>query len=115
MLILYFCEVDTISDGSMIFKAIISTALLAFISGGASVVWQEEKIGMGAAVLIHGTSLYISYLAMYLINGWLGKDYLSLLIFSLIFIGTYVLIWLIIYLIEKNRAKNINKKLKLNN
>ena len=105
--ILYLCNVETTSTGLEIFKAVISTSLLAFLVAGVSVVWQEEKLGIGFAVLIHGTTLYVSYLAMYLINNWIPRSGASIAIFSGIFIGTYLLIWLIIYLVEKKRAKKL--------
>jgi len=107
MLILYLCNVETTSTCLEIFKAVISTSLLAFLVAGVSVVWQEEKLGIGFAVLIHGTTLYVSYLAMYLINNWIPRSGASIAIFSGIFIGTYLLIWLIIYLVEKKRAKKL--------
>lgn len=107
MFILYLCNVETTFTGLEIFKAVISTSLLAFLVAGVSVVWQEEKLGIGFAVLIHGTTLYISYLAMYLINNWIPRSGASIAIFSGIFIGTYLLIWLIVYLVEKKRAKKL--------
>lgn len=112
MFILYFCKVDTLSDGLSIFKGVISTFLVAFIVAGASVVWQEERLGPGFAVLIHGSALYISYLSMYLLNNWIPRDPISVVIFTAVFIATYAIIWLIVYLVEKTRAKKLNSKLK---
>ncbi len=103
---------EIIFSGISIFKGVLSTSLLAFLASGVSIVWQEEKIGKGAAVLIQGTTLYISYLLTYLINDWIKKDLPSILIFTAVFVGTYIIIWLIIYLVEKNRAKELNKQLK---
>ena len=112
MLILNLCNVDTMSNGIVIFKAIISTWLLAFICGGASIIWNEEKLGLGTQMLIHGSALYISYLSMYLINGWLKDGIIGVLVFSVIFIVTYAIIMVIIYITEKKRAERFNKELK---
>lgn len=112
MMILYLCGVNTLSDGLMIFKGIISTFLISFICAGTSIVWEEEKLGLGFASLIHGSALYLCYLGMYLINSWISRDPLSVLIFTAIFIITYLIIWLIIYLVEKNRAKKFTAHLK---
>ena len=112
MLILYFCNLDTLSNGLMIFKGILSTYLIGFICAGTSIVWEEEKLGIGFAILIHGSILYLSYLMMYLVNNWIPKNPISVLIFSVVFILTYLIIWLIIYLTEKNRAKKLNNHLK---
>ena len=56
--------------------------------------------------------LYLSYLFTYLINGWVSSNMISLIVFSLIFITGYTIVWLVIYLIEKNRANNLNKQLR---
>ena len=111
MLILYLCGVDTLCDGLTVFKGIFSTYLLGFIVSGISIIWEEEKLGIGFAVIIHGTTLYLCYLGMYLINGWIPNGSSSIGIFSVVFIATYVLIWLIILMVEKNRAKSFNVKL----
>ena len=65
MLILYLCNVETTSFGIDIFKGIISTYLLAFMVAGFTVIWEIERLGLGFAILIHGTVLYICYLLMY--------------------------------------------------
>ncbi len=111
LLIIHLFNVNTISDGLIIFKAIISTYVLAFIVSGISIVWQIDKLGSGFAVLIHGSTLYISYLVMYLINGWFTNNLESILIYSLVFIISYLIIWLVIYMVEKNRGKKLNSYL----
>lgn len=108
LLILHLCKVEITLTVIDVFKGVISTSIMAYLIAGISVVWQLERLGMGLSILIHGTTLYICYLATYLINKWLPFDTLSIGIFSAIFIGTYVLIWLIIYIIEKKRAKTLN-------
>lgn len=111
LLINELCGVDNNLDGIVVFKGIISIYIMAFIIAGVSIIWQEERLGIGLQIAIHGTALYICYLVTYLINGWLASNLISVIIFSLIFIGTYSVIWLIIYIIERNRAKNFNKQL----
>lgn len=112
MLIVHLCNVDTSSNGVMIFQGILSTYIVGFIASGVSIVWQEEKLGTGYAVLIHGSALYLSYLGMYLLNSWIPRNPISVLIFTAIFIVTYLVIFLIVFLIEKSRAKKFNSYLK---
>lgn len=111
MFILYLCNIDTTVDGLTIFKSIISLSLMAFIIGGASIIWKIEKLGLGFAILIHGSILYICYASVYLLNNWIKRDLTHFIIFSIVFVVCYTLIWLIIYLIEKQRAKKFNKSL----
>jgi uncharacterized membrane-anchored protein len=83
--------------------------MMAFICAGASVIWQNERLGLGYSALIHGTVIYISYLITYLLNGWLDHDKIGQ--FSIIFISGYIIIWLIIFITEKLKAKKLNQQL----
>lgn len=112
ILVIELCGVDTMQNGVVIFKAIISTYLMGFVCAGLSAIWQNERLGLGLAILIHGTSLYLLHLFTYLVNGWILTK--SILIFSIIFILGYLLVWLVIYLIEKVRAKKFNQQLMQN-
>lgn len=111
MLSLYLANVDTMVDGLVIFKGVISTYLMAFIIAGSSIIWQIEKLGLAISIPTHGGILYVCYILTYIINGWIKTDLIDIAIFTLIFIVGYLLIWAIIYFIEKNRAKRLNKKL----
>ena len=111
MLILHLCNVDTTSDGVMIFKGILSTSLLAFLAAGATSIYKIERLGIVTSAVIHGVCLYIGYLSMYLLNGWLADNGESLLVFTIVFILGYLIIWLIVHIIERRRVKVFNSKL----
>ena len=111
MFVLYLCGVDTLINGLVLFKGVISTYMMAFLIAGVSVIWKIEKLGLSFSILIHGTILYLCYLVTYLVNGWVASNPISLVVFTGIFIGGYLLIWLFIYLVEKNRAKRLNIQL----
>ena len=85
MLILYLCKVNTSIDGLYLFKGVISTYIMAFLIAGISVIWQIEKLGLAISILVHALTLYFCYLFTYLINGWLNKNLLDLIAFTLIF------------------------------
>ena len=112
MFILFLCGIDTLSNGLNIFKGIMSTYLLAFIVAGMTIIWQEDRLGLGLSIFIHGFVLYLCYLGMYLINGWLLSN--NILIFSLIFILGYGIIWVVIYIVEKYRVKKLNHNFEKN-
>ena len=69
---------------------------LAFIAGGMNVLYRAEKLPLMAAVFIHGTVLYISYLITYLLNDWLDFGALPIIVFSAVFVVGYIVIWAII-------------------
>jgi hypothetical protein len=112
MLILHLCNVDTTSNGLDIFKGIISTCIMAFIIAGVSNIYQVESLSLVSKIMIHALSLYLVYLVFYLLNDWIIKDLKVIGIFSLIFFSGYIVIWVIIYIIERKKIKELNEKLK---
>ena len=99
-------SVNEVCDG------ILSIALLAFIVGGTYVVYQIERLPLSVAILIHGSVLYVTYLAVYLLNGWLKRGITPILVFTGIFLLGYLLIWSIIWTVTKNKTDKLNKMLK---
>ena len=91
---------------------IFSLSALAFIAGGMNFLYQIERLPLMVAILIHGGVLYVSYLATYLLNGWLEWGTTPILVFSAIFVGIYLAIWLVIYSATKKRTETLNEKLK---
>ncbi len=106
LLVLYLCNKETTLNILTLFKGILSTSIMVFIIAGSSVIWQIEKIGIAFQILIHGLCLYFCYLITYLLNDWLKKE--GIIIFSIVFITGYLIIWLIIYLIEKRKTSKLN-------
>ena len=90
---------------------IFSIELLAMVVGGMSAIYQQEQLPLAAAILIHGGVLYVTYIVIYLINGWLQRKLMPILVFSVFFVTGYALIWAFIYLVNKYRTKKINQSL----
>jgi len=91
---------------------IFSLSALAFIAGGMNVIYQIERLPLMVAILIHGGVLYISYLIIYLLNGWLEWGAAPILVFTGIFVLGYLAIWAVIYSIIKRNTEKINAILK---
>ena len=91
---------------------IFSLSALAFVAGGMNFIYQIERLPLMVAILIHGSVLYVSYLATYLLNGWLEWGVNPVLVFTGIFGLGYLIIWAIIYSIIKKKTKQINEMLK---
>ena len=88
---------------------ILTITLLAFTVAGMTAIYQVEKLPLASAILIHGGVLYATYLLIYLINSWLQKDLIPILVFTGIFLLVYLLIWVIIYSVEKAKIRKINE------
>ena len=91
---------------------IFSLTALAFIAGGMNAIYQMERLPLMVAILIHGGVLYISYLATYLLNGWLEWGVVPIFVFSGIFVLGYFIIWAAIYSIIKRNTAKLNELLK---
>lgn len=91
---------------------IFSLSALAFVAGGMNVIYQIERLPLMVAISIHGGVLYISYLAVYLINGWLQSGPTPILAFTVIFVLGYLAVWAFIYSVIKRNTTRLNEKLK---
>ena len=87
---------------------IVSLSALAFIAGGMNVIYQIERLPLMAAVSIHGAVLYVSYLATYLVNGWLEWGTGPILAFTGIFVLGYLVIWAVIYSVIRRKTEHLN-------
>ena len=105
--------IETLSVGQVC-TGILSLTALAFIAGGMNVLYQIERLPLMAAIAIHGAALYGSYLATYLINGWLEQGWAPILVFTVIFILGYLALWAVIYAVTKRNTDRINEILKQN-
>lgn len=90
---------------------IFSLSALAFIAGGMNAIHQIERMPLMVGILIHGGVLYLSYLATYLLNGWLEWGIAPILVFSGVFVVGYLAIWVVIYSIIKTNTDKINRML----
>lgn len=90
---------------------ILTITLLAFVVAGMTAIYQMEQLPLPIMILLHAGALYIAYILTYLINGWLLRELTPILVFTGIFVVGYALIWLIIYCIERDKIKKINKML----
>ena len=92
--------------------AILSSALMAFIAAGVSVVYQIEKLPLMWAGFIQAIVLYFDYLLIYLLNGWLKSEPKVIFLFTVIFIAGYAVIWTMIYFFAvRPSIRKMNRKL----
>ncbi len=91
---------------------IVSTYILAFVQAGASVFNQIEEWPVTKSVLFHFISIYLTYTLCYVVNSWIPFEPMVLVIFTLAFVVTYIVIWSTVCIIVKNLSKGMNRKLK---
>ena len=94
-----------------ILKGFLSISVMAFIAGGAPLVYQVERLPLASAILIHGGVLYLDYLILYLFNDWIAKNMTALGVFSIAFVVGFALVWVVIYAINKRNIRKLNRML----
>lgn len=87
-----------------------TATLLAFIAGGVSVVYTIERLPLLWMTLIHGAVLYLDYVLIYLLNGWIAGQATTLLLFTVVFVGGYAVIWVIVYAIIRRSIARMNQQ-----
>ncbi len=90
---------------------ILTSVLLAFIAAGISAIHTVDRLQPALAGLIQGAVLFIDYIVLYLVNGWLPFTWQAIALFTVIFVVVFAIIWLIIYLSIKRRIEKLNKQL----
>ena len=92
-------------------RGILTVSLMAFIAAGMTVVYDNEKLPLFIAILLHGVALYLDYILIYLLNGWLRAEWKPILVFSAAFVAGFTLVWLLIYFCTRRSADRLNRKL----
>ena len=102
--------VETITVSKVVLE-VISVSVLAFIAGGIGVVYKIESLPLVAATLIHALALYLDYIIIYLMNGWLNNEITPFVIFTICFAVGFAVIWGAVYLLTKRSAEKMNSRL----
>ena len=108
-MILWRCGVIEVLSAEEVIIGIITSFILAFVAGGIQAVYNLEKLPLPWAILIHGIVLYLDYIVIYLMNGWLKRE--GVLVFTVFFVVGYCIIFLIIYFLTKKKTDQLNLKL----
>ncbi len=109
--IISLCTEGFSVNGGEVLLAIVSTYILAFVQAGASVFNQIEHWSIPKSLLCHFGLLYIAYVGCYLLNSWIPFEPMVVAIFTAIFVVSYFVIWITVYLCVKAAERKMNKKL----
>ncbi len=87
----------------------VSVSVMTFITAGITSIYMNEGLPIAIAGLIHFTVMYIDYLGIYLLNGWILKE--NIWIFSVIYLAGFLVIWFSIYIPIKIRVNRMNRQM----
>jgi hypothetical protein len=96
---------------AVIFQAVL-TGVLGSAFAAASVIWEVEKWSIakqtGLYFLVASAAMFpISYFA-----GWMERSFTGFLVYFGIFITIFAVMWIMQYLVWKNKIKRINEGIK---
>lgn len=117
MAIVYLCiALSGVEDALSLTEAakqILLVSLMTFLAGGITAIYQIEKLPLPFAILIQAAVLYVDYIGIYLINGWLENSFVPIIVFTVIFVVGFAVVWGIVYLFTRKSAKKLNEQLNL--
>ena len=91
---------------------VILVSLMAFFAAGITAIYQVERLPLPFAIIIQCAVLYVDYISVYLINGWLQNAFMPIMVFSITFVISFAIIWIITYFINKRATRGLNERLK---
>jgi preprotein translocase subunit YajC len=95
-------------------KLCLSFFLICFVFAASTIVYQIEKLPLAYATAIHFTAIFACWMLCAWFGGWIGGAWYSWLIAMGTFILIYIIVWLSIVRSQKKKAAAITKKLKDN-
>ena len=101
--------VESVLPVRRVVVAILSTTFMAFIASGISVVYQMENLPKPVAALIQAAVLYVNYLGIYLLNGWVPAGEIGRV--TIIFVIIFAVIWFLTYLPIRIKVNKMNRML----
>lgn len=106
-----FGGVNLALSASEVCLGIVSIYLLAFVQAGATVFNQIEEWSVPRGLLFHFGTLYVAYVLCYLVNSWIPFDWRVLLIFTAVFVGIYLVVWLTVFFSVRSVGRRCNEQL----
>ncbi|MEE0264173.1 MAG: DUF3021 domain-containing protein [Acutalibacteraceae bacterium] len=96
-------------DVATVILGIMTSIVMVFVVAGITAIHQLEQLPKGMAALIQMSVIYVDYLVIYLINGWMPLNAVG--IFTAVFVACFAIIWGIIYLTTRKAVEKLNTKI----
>ncbi len=96
--------------GAVILQTILC-ALLGAVYGGASVIWELDDWSLAKQSLVYFALAAAAMLPIAYLTHWMEHSLRGILLYTAIFIFIFLLVWLVQYIIWKNKVKKLNKSL----
>lgn len=112
----YSCVPDLIEEvgteiGAVIVQTVLS-ALLGGVCGGASIIWDLDHWSLAKQSFLYFLLLACSMLPIAYLTHWMEHSLKGACIYVGIFTGSFLVIWVIQYVIWKVKINRLNKELK---
>lgn len=111
LFILDLSNVDISLTGVDILMVVITTYLMAFVHAGSNEFHKVERFSLSKSMLFQFISIYVVYIIAYLLNDWLPFNLIGILIFTGLFIISYLIIFTIVHISVKKATVKLNNKI----
>ncbi len=110
--ILGACDLVDVLSVDEVVRGILTISLMAFIAAGITSIYQIDRLPLPPAILLHGAALYLDYLIVYLVNGWLALSSTAFWIFTACFFAGYAVVWIFIWLGIRSTTARLNRHIR---
>lgn len=91
----------------------VGAILVGICCGTSSIVYSIERLSLWVKICIHFLVGLTGYFLVSYRLGWMPRqNWIALLLFLLIGVGSFVAIWFLFYCINRLEAKKLNERLK---
>lgn len=92
---------------AVIFQAVLC-GILGTAFGAASIIWDVDRWSIAKQTGVYFLAVSAAMLPIAYFAGWMERSPVGFLLYFAIFIATFVVMWIIQYLVWKNRVRRIN-------
>ena len=89
----------------------LASVALGFICGFGSAIWAVERWSLLRKTLIHFLLLTFTLLPISIACRWVAPSFISILIYFVVFAALYLIIWIVQYMIIRNKISKMNDRL----
>lgn len=104
-----------VSVGGALNAAALQTLLsgvLGAVFGAASLIWEKDSWSLVKQTAVYFLVAAAAMLPIAYITGWMEHSFIGFIIYTAIFAGTFLIVWLIQYLRWKAKICKLNSELK---
>jgi uncharacterized membrane protein len=86
-------------------------AVMGFVQAAASTVWDRDDWSLIKQTVVHFFFMVLSMLPIAYLLHWMERSFRGFIIYFSFMVGTYIILWFVIFSFWKYKMDKINKRL----